>query len=69
MTDVFQIAQSRLPSAVLDLALRLGVDPAGGARDIHLTQKGRMKSNLASSKWMAFTAKQWLAADRCAFGW
>lgn len=58
----------RLPAAVYDLALRLGVDPKANASSVHLTQSGRMKPLIAAS-WMSFRATQTISTTECAFDW
>lgn len=60
---------TRLPSAVRDLALRLGVKPAGRRSEVTLTQAGRMKAKIDARSWMAFTATQSLSMRTCAFDW
>ena len=60
---------ARLPAAVYDLALRLGADPKSSARDIRLTQTGRMKTQLDAVSWMPFNATQSISMRACAFDW
>jgi hypothetical protein len=61
---------SRLPTAVYDLAIRLGADPKSAPREVRLTQSGRMKPNLErASSWMSFTAAQTISTHACAFDW
>jgi hypothetical protein len=64
-------AQSRLrlPEAVYDLAIRLGVKPQHNPSSVNLTQTGRIKRNLDSDTWMPFTATQTIAAHSCEFDW
>lgn len=57
----------RLLPAVADLARRLGARPDGLAA-VHLTQTGRMRQK-ASAPWGAFSARQSIALDQCAFDW
>jgi hypothetical protein len=59
----------RLPGAVHDLAIRLGVRTGLGPSGVTLTQTGRMKSNVRSKAWMAFTASQILSTQNCEFDW
>lgn len=61
--------RARLPAAVYDLALRLGVAPDSSRSRVALTQTGRLKRSLATDSWLAFTASQTLAARHCAFDW
>ncbi|WP_425997987.1 DUF6544 family protein [Caulobacter sp. DWR1-3-2b1] len=65
MTDRFR---ARLPSAVVDLALRLGADPIATRSRVRLGQSGQMRQD-ATKAWMPFTARQTLATDRCDFDW
>ncbi|KQS51612.1 hypothetical protein ASG20_06390 [Sphingomonas sp. Leaf198] len=58
-----------MPTAVVDLAVRLGVQPAAHPPCVSLTQAGHMKRTLESDSWMAFKASQTIATDRCAFDW
>ncbi|WP_380785315.1 DUF6544 family protein [Sphingomonas sp. R86521] len=58
-----------LPAAVIDLAMRLGVQPADHPPRVRLTQTGRMKRSLESESWMAFKASQTIATHRCGFDW
>ena len=57
-----------LPTAVTDLATRLGARPSGSA-SVTLTQHGRMKRTLGRDSCMAFTARQSIATDACNFSW
>ncbi len=59
----------RLPSAVYDLALRLGANMNAGTAKIRLTQTGQMKAKLSSQTWMPFTASQTIATRTCDFEW
>lgn len=61
--------EPRLPSAVRDLALRLGVKPGDNHSSVLLTQSGRMKAKLDSKSWMAFTARQSISTRACEFDW
>lgn len=63
------LAAPALPDAVRDLALRLGVTPEEPPPQIHLTQTGRMKRDLAADGWMTFTATQSIATTSCEFDW
>ncbi len=58
-----------LPSAVRDLALRLGADPVRGPETVTLNQIGEMKLELASARWLPFTARQTMSVTSCAFAW
>ncbi len=68
MTDVHCDLRARLPSAVVDLALRLGADPVANRTRVRLRQSGQMRQDVATA-WMPFTARQTLATDRCDFDW
>lgn len=59
----------RLPGAVHDLAVRLGVKPGVHHSSVRLTQVGRMKAKLDAKSWMAFTATQAIATRTCEFDW
>ena len=59
----------RLPGAVHDLAIRLGVKPKDDPSHVRLAQTGRMKRNLASDTWMPFTATQTISTHACEFDW
>lgn len=59
----------RVPDAVRDLAFRLGVGTRQDATTVTLTQTGRMKADLKSKAWMAFTASQTISTQDCAFDW
>ena len=69
MTETDAQCRARLPGAVYDLAMRLGVKPGSNRADVTLTQTGRMKRSLASQSWMAFTATQTISTRVCAFDW
>lgn len=58
---------AQLPTAVRDLAHRLGAKP-GDPRIVCLTQSGRMRSDAAAA-WMTFRARQTIATASCAFEW
>jgi len=60
---------ARLPVAVYDLAMRLGVKPDVDRDVVRLTQNGSMKRSLDTKSWMAFTAIQTIATRVCAFDW
>ncbi|MEQ1688987.1 MAG: DUF6544 family protein, partial [Sphingopyxis sp.] len=66
--DVYQ-PRLRLPSAVHDLALRLGASPELARSTVKLEQSGRMKRQLGQESWMPFTAAQTLSANACEFEW
>ena len=61
--------RTRLPTAVYDLAIRLGVNPNDNRDSVRLTQTGRMKRNLDTQSWMAFTATQTISTHACGFDW
>lgn len=61
--------EARLPPAVRDLALRLGVKPGGSRSGVKLTQTGRMKAKIDAKSWMAFTAMQTISTQTCEFDW
>jgi len=69
MSDVANRNLLRLPGAVLDLALRLGVTSQHNPQGIGLTQTGRMKRDLTSNAWMAFKASQTISTRGCEFDW
>lgn len=58
-----------LPSAVRDLALRLGADPVRGPDRVVLTQTGAMTLGLTSTRWLPFTARQTMSVATSAFAW
>ena len=58
-----------LPAAVHDLAVRLGMGALSPPSIVTLTQTGRMKSDLKSKAWMAFTASQTISTHSCEFDW
>jgi len=62
-------ARAQLPSAVYDLALRLGVRPGDNRSAVRMTQTGRIKRSLGTEAWMAFTAKQTISTRICEFDW
>jgi hypothetical protein len=62
-----QLSQ-RLPAAVHDLALRLGVKPEMNRTTVNLTQAGRMKPG-GAAPWMSFAATQTISTRECAFDW
>jgi hypothetical protein len=61
--------RARLPAAVHDLALRLGVKLGGHLGRVKLAQTGRMKRSLDNPSWMAFTATQTISTRACEFDW
>ena len=69
MAETGDQRRARLPAAVYDLAIRLGVKPDGNIGGVKLTQTGRMKRNLDTELWMAFTATQTISARACEFDW
>ncbi len=64
-----QPQRTDLPSAVYDLAMRLGVSPDDNHDGVRLTQTGRMKTSLESEAWMDFTATQTISNRTCEFDW
>jgi hypothetical protein len=69
MTETDDQRRTRLPAAVYDLAVRLGVKPGDKGSGVKLTQTGRMKRNLDTQSWMAFTATQAISTCACEFDW
>lgn len=69
MSENARQVKNRLPAAVYDLALRLGVNPEENRPIVKLTQRGRMKRNLDTESWMPFTATQTLSTSKSAFDW
>ena len=69
MSDNTHQVRKRLPTAVYDLALRLGVNPNSDTRAVRLKQTGRMKTKLDATSWMSFTATQTISTRNCAFDW
>ena len=69
MAETDDQRRARLPAAVYDLAIRLGVKPEDNIGGVKLTQTGRMKRNLDTGSWMAFTATQTISARACEFDW
>ena len=69
MTETYLQPDTRLPSAVRELALRLGVKPGELRSSVTLTQTGRMKAKIDAQSWMAFTASQSISAQACEFDW
>ncbi len=67
MSDNDQHNRTRLPWAVYDLAMRLGVNPESSCSCVRLTQTGRMLRSLDSTSWMTFTATQIISTVECAF--
>nr|WP_294552392.1 DUF6544 family protein [uncultured Rhodopila sp.] len=61
--------RARLPAAVYDLAMRLGVKPGDNRGGVRLEQTGRMKRTLDTESWMAFTATQTISTRACEFDW
>ena len=61
--------RARVPAAVYDLAMRLGVKPGNKPHSVSFTQSGRMKRDLDSDQWMAFTADQTMSTTSCEFDW
>ena len=69
MTEADQQPRTRLPAAVYDLALRLGVKPDDNRSSVQLTQAGRMKRSINSESWMSFSASQTISTQACEFDW
>ncbi len=69
MSEADKQNRARLPVAVYDLAMRLGVKPEDNRTSVKLTQTGRMKRNLGAEAWMAFTATQTISTRACEFDW
>lgn len=69
MPETEDRCRARLPAAVYDLAMRLGVKPEDKPHSVSLTQSGRMKRDLDSDQWMAFTADQTISTTSCEFNW
>lgn len=69
MPEARDMDRSHLPGPVYDLAIRLGADPQVTPSGISLTQTGRMKADIRSRAWMAFTASQTISARSCTFDW
>ena len=69
MIETDQQNRARLPAAVYDLALRIGVKPESNRSSVRLTQTGRMKRSLNAEAWMAFTASQTISTRGCEFDW
>ncbi len=69
MSDSDDQIRARVPSAVYDLAMRLGVNPKRLRSRVRLAQTGRMKRTLGAEAWMAFTATQTISARACEFDW
>ena len=69
MPDIDHESRVRLPSAVYDLARRLGVCPERVSTGVTLTQTGRIKRKINTEAWMSFTARQTISTSHCAFDW
>ena len=69
MAETDEQRRSRLPAAVYDLAIRLGVKPDEGREGVRLTQTGRMKRSLDTQSWMTFIATQTISTRACTFDW
>ena len=69
MAETDDQRRARLPAAVYDLAMRLGVKPDHTRDGVKLTQTGRIRRNLDTSSWMAFTATQTISTHACQFDW
>jgi hypothetical protein len=69
MAEADDQGRARLPAAVYDLAIRLGVRPGDNEGGVKLTQMGRMKRKFDTQPWMAFAATQAISTDACEFDW
>lgn len=69
MAEIDDQRRARLPAAVYDLAIRLGVKPDDNRGSVRLTQTGRMKRDLDIKSWLAFTATQTISTRACEFDW
>ena len=69
MVETAEGLRARLPAAVYDLAIRLGVKSDSSSRSVKLSQIGRMKRSLDNPSWMAFTAFQTISTCACEFDW
>ena len=69
MNDVGLQPRERLPAAVYDLAMRLGIRSDSTRSSVRLAQTGRMKRKLGSASWMSFTAVQTISMRACEFQW
>jgi hypothetical protein len=69
MSESHHENRARLPAAVYDLALRLGVKPEGDRSSVKLTQTGRIKRKIDTESWMSFTATQTISTREYAFDW
>lgn len=56
-----------MPDAVRSLAQRLGAKDMPGGRAEFL-QQGKLRQ-IGQDKWMRFSARQWIATEKCAFRW
>lgn len=68
MTDFLVDASARLPAAVRGLAERLGANIQPRPPNVRLSQTGRIRQT-ATAPWSAFTARQTIALNHCAFDW
>jgi len=57
------------PAVAIDLATRLGAQPARSKSIVTLAQSGRMKRALGTDSWMSFTARQSIEVRDCNFEW
>jgi len=69
MLGIDEQHRAGLPTAVYDLAMRLGVKPDENRDGVRLTQTGRMKRSLDTQSWMAFNATQTISTRACEFDW
>ena len=68
MLDFDQQHRARPPSAVYDLAIRLGANPGLNRSTVRLSQTGQMK-DIGATKWKPFSATQTIATRTCDFDW
>jgi hypothetical protein len=69
MTDPTLTKTPRLPTRVVDLALRLGADPKCAFDSVEFSQTGSMRISLESGLWLPFTARQRMSVRSCGFSW
>ena len=69
MSEADRQNRARLPAAVYDLAIRLGVKPDEHRPGVTLAQTGRMKRKPGVDSWMTFTATQTISTRACEFDW
>lgn len=69
MTEGDRGEPSLLPSAITELALRLGANPDCAFDEVAFSQTGKMRISLKSRLWLPFTARQTMSVKSCAFAW